>query len=141
MRRIGILLRERSGAALLEFAMVAGIFLPLCLAIFDAGLLLWTKGALQSTAALTARCAAIASPDCTDWQQFAVVTAGNWVFPGIIAKLDVAPAPAIVCIASASYMKVTITSNFWSGAVLLPPFNGRTLTAVAYFPVAAAPCS
>jgi Flp pilus assembly protein TadG len=135
------LLRERIGATALEFALVAGVFLPLCLAIFDAGLLLWTKGALQSTASLTARCAAITSPGCTDAQQFAVTNAGNWVFAGIITKVNVSPAPAIVCIASVRFMMVTITCQYWAGVVLPPPLNGHTLTAVAYFPVAPSACS
>ena len=134
------LARGRSGAAALEFGLVAGVFIPLCLGVLDAGLLLWTKGALQTTAALTARCAAITSPDCTDAQQFAVATAGKWVFPGIITKLNVTPAPAIVCIATASYMKVTITSQFWGGGLLPIPFANKTLTSVAYFPVALPPC-
>jgi len=140
MRRFRNLLRQHGGATAIEFALVAGIFLPLSFAILDAGMLLWTKGALQSVAANTARCAAIASTNCPDVQQFAVTSAGNWVFPGIIAKVDVSPAPAIVCISGASFMKVTITSRYWAGAVLPPPLNGVTLTSVAYFPVAAAPC-
>jgi Flp pilus assembly protein TadG len=132
--------RKRGGATAVEFALVAGVFLPLCMAIFDAGLLLWTKGALQSTAALTARCAAITSPLCTTPQQFAVTTAGNWIFPGIITALNVVPTPAVVCISPSSFMKVTIVCQYWGGALLPPPLNGLTLTAVAYFPVAAAAC-
>ncbi len=122
----------------MEFALVAGVFLPLSLGTLDAGLLLWTKGALQSAAALTARCAAITSPDCTDVQQFAVTTAGSWVFPGIIAKSDVTP--AIVCNSHAQFMKVTITSGYWGSGILPPPLNTVTLTAIAYFPVAGAAC-
>lgn len=131
---------ERSGAAALEFALVAGVFLPLCLAIFEGGLLLWTKGTLQSIASLTARCAAITSPSCTDAQQFAVTAAGNWVFPGIITKIDVSPAPAVVCIADSSFMMVTITCQFWAGGLLPPPLSGKSIRTVAYFPVASPPC-
>lgn len=140
MSRFAALWRDLTGATALEFGLVAGIFIPLCLGILDTGLLMWTKGALQSAAALTARCAAIASPDCIDARQFAVTTAEAWVFPGIITKLDVTPAPAIVCLGHASFMSVTITSTFWAGAVLPYPLNGKTLTAVAFFPVVAAPC-
>ncbi|MEJ0015822.1 MAG: TadE family protein [Acetobacteraceae bacterium] len=131
----------RSGATAVEFALVAGIFIPLCLAVLGAGLLMWTKGALQSTAALTARCAAIASPDCADAQQFAVTTAANWIFAGIIVKADVVPAPAIVCISGTSYMKVTISSKYWAGTVLPRPFRGKTLTSVAFYPVVGPACS
>ncbi len=144
MSRLGFLLRKRDGAATaIEFALVAGIFLPLCLAIVDAGLLLWTQGTLQSTAALTARCAAILSPLCTNPlsnpQQFAVTAAGKWVFAGIITPANVTAAPA--CISTASYIKVTINCPYWAGAVLPPPLNGRTLTAVGYFPVPGPPCT
>jgi Flp pilus assembly protein TadG len=148
MIRLRNLPRDRSGAAALEFALIVGVFLPLCLGILEAGLLLWTQGALQSTASLTARCAAIASPNCSavpgafnvpGVQQFAVTTAGNWVFPGIIANTtaNFTPAPATVCLSSVSYMKVTITSTFWAGGVLPPPLSGLKLTSVAYFPVGA----
>jgi Flp pilus assembly protein TadG len=134
------LLDNRAGATALEFALVAGIFLPLCLATFDAGLLLWTQGVLQSTAALTARCAALSSPNCTNVQQFAVTSAANWIFSGIISNANVTPAPAIVCISHSNLMMVTITCPYWAGVVLPPPLNGKTLTAVAYFPVAGAAC-
>lgn len=140
MIRLTRLWRDRAGATALEFGLVAGIFIPLCLGILDTGLLMWAKGTLQSTAALTARCAAITSPDCTDARQFAVTMAETWIFPGIITNLDVTPAPAIVCVAHAPFMLVTITCKFWAGTVLPYPLNGKALTAIAYFPVAAAPC-
>ena len=134
------LLHNRAGATALEFDLIAGIFLPLCLAIFDAGLLLWTQGVLQSTAALSARCAALSSPNCTNVKQFAVTSAGNWIFSGIISQANVTPAPAVVCISHTNLMMVTITCPFWAGVVLPPPLNGKTLTAVAYFPVVGAAC-
>ncbi len=138
MNGLGNLLRRRDGATAIEFALVAVVFIPLCLGILDAGMLLWTQGALQSTASLAARCAAISSPACTNPQQFAVTTAGNWVFANIITTANVTPTPAVVCIAHVSLMTVTITCPYWAGLVLPPPLNGRTLTAVGYFPVG--PC-
>jgi uncharacterized membrane protein len=131
--------RRRGGATAVEFALVAGIFLPLCLAIFDAGLLLWTKGSLQSVASLTARCAAISSANCPNAQTFAVTSAGNWVFPGIISNVNVT-VPAAVCISHVSLMEVTIVCQYWAGAVLPPPLNGQTLTVVAYFPTTPSAC-
>lgn len=132
---------SNKGTSAVEFALIAGIFIPLCLAILDAGLLLWTKGVLQSTASVTARCAAISSPACPDIPQFAVTQAGKWAFPGIIAKANVTPAPAIVCISGAPFMKVTITSHFWAGTLLPPPFNSKILSAIAYFPAGSTPCT
>jgi uncharacterized membrane protein len=132
--------RERSGAAVLEFALIAAVFIPLSLAALEAGLLLWTQGALQSTASLAARCAAIGSSNCPNVPQFVVTTAGKWVFSGIITTANVTPAPAIVCLSHANYMKVTITCPYWAGGLLPSPFDHTTLTAVAYFPVAGAAC-
>ncbi len=129
------LLRDRLAATAVEFAIVASLFIPLCLGALDAGLLLWTKGILQSTAARTARCAALGTTACSDPRQFAVTTAGNWAFPGIITKADVAQ-PVAVCISSAQLTKVTITSAYWAAVVMPAPFAHTTLTAVAYFPTA-----
>jgi len=131
----GNLLRRRGGATAVEFALVAGLFLPLCLGIFDAGLLLWTKGSLQSVASLTARCAAISSANCPNAQTFAVTSAGIWVFPNIISNANVVQAPG-ACISHVSLMQVTITCQYWAGVVLPPPLNGKTLTVFAYFPSA-----
>lgn len=125
-------LSGRRGAAALEFALVAGLFLPLCLGIFDAGLLFWTQGSLQSTAALTARCVAIASANCQEAGTFAATTAGNWIFPGVISKSDVTK--TTVCVSSVSYTKIVITSRFWAGSLLPPPFSNKSLTVVAYHP-------
>jgi Flp pilus assembly protein TadG len=130
----------RSGSTALEFALIASVFLPLCLGILEGGLLLWTQGALQSAAAFTARCAAIASPDCTTGitpttQKYAVAAAQNWVFPGIISTANVVPTTT-ACTSGVIYQKVTLTSAYWAGGLLPPPLNGLTLTSVAYFPVA-----
>jgi Flp pilus assembly protein TadG len=129
--------RQHGGATAVEFALVAGIFLPLCLGIFDAGLLMWTKGTLQSVAALTARCAAITSPNCTNVQTFAFTNAANWVFAGLMANGNgTETSTTTACASHVSYMEVTLTCQFWGGAVLPPPLNGQTLTVVAAFPMA-----
>jgi Flp pilus assembly pilin Flp len=131
---------DNDGSAAVEFALVAGLFLPLCLASIDAALLLWTKGVLQSTAALTARCAAISSSNCTNVQQFAVTTAGIWLFPGIITVANVTPTPATACVSHLEYMMVTISCSFWAATMLPPPLNGMTFSTVAYFPVGSTVC-
>ena len=135
----GNLRRARSGSTAVEFALIAGVFLTLCMGILEAGLLMWTQGALQSTASLTARCAAIASPDCTTGAtpgtpQYAVAAAKSWVFSGIISNSNVV-STTTACTSGVIYQKVTITSTYWAGSLLPPPLNGKTLTAVAYFPM------
>jgi Flp pilus assembly pilin Flp len=128
-------LRDRAGATAVEFAVIASVFIPLCLGSLDTGLLLWTKGILQSTAAATARCAAIASSACTDIAQFAVTTAGNWAFPGIIQKANLTPAPGSVCLSHQPFIRVTIASPYWNGAGLYSWFSSMPLTVTAYFPM------
>jgi Flp pilus assembly protein TadG len=132
------LYQTRSGAAAMEFGLIAGVFVPLCLAALDGELLLWTKGALQSSAATTARCAALNSSNCTDVQQFAVDSATSWVFSGVIDKTNVSVATA--CVSHISYKFVTITCQFWARTVLPPPLNGLTLTSVAYHPNSSTAC-
>lgn len=128
----------RSGAAALEFGLIAGVFVPLCLAVLDGGLLLWTKGALQSSTAITARCAALSASNCADVQQFAVDSVTSWVFSGLIAKNNVSVATN--CISHISYISVTVTCQFWASSVLPPPLNRLTLTSVAYHPNSGTPC-
>jgi Flp pilus assembly protein TadG len=133
MTRSGNRRRGRSGSTALEFAIIASVFLPMCIGIVEGGLLLWTYGALQTTAALTARRAAIASPDCPAVPAYAVTTAGKWVFPGIIANANVVS--TTTCISHVNYQQVTITCNYWAGGLLPAPLNGTVLKAVAYFAV------
>jgi Flp pilus assembly protein TadG len=135
---MGGLSRARRGATALEFGLVASIFLPLCLGIIGGGLLMWTKAALQSAAALTARCTAIQSTRCTDIAEFAVAQAATWTFPGIIAPADVHH--SVVCRSTVPFVKVTIICRFWAGSVLPPPLNRITLDANAYFPASAPSC-
>ncbi len=55
---------DRRGVAALEFGMLAGALIALCVGTIEIGLLFWGQNALQAAAAETARCVAIGSPDC-----------------------------------------------------------------------------
>lgn len=127
---------DHRASSVVEFAIVGSIVISLCFAVIELGLLFWTRNALQSTAALTARCVAIRSPNCPDPRQFAVGTAGAWVFPGIISSADVTVQASNGCNgASGTYEVVTITCRFWSSGSLPPPFSSIPLTASACYPV------
>jgi hypothetical protein len=120
---------------------VASLFIPLSLAIIGAGLLMWTRGTLQSAAAQTARCAAIDAtncPDIADIATYAVRAAEYWTFPGVISADDVQQ--SVVCRSAVPFVMVTITCRFWAGTVLPAPFNEITFTSVAYFPTPALSC-
>jgi len=131
-----------------EFAIVSAVFIPLCLAILQIGVLMWAEGTMQSTAAQVARCAAIASPNCTGSTNtnttFAASTWEQWIFSQITSAMTVTPTAA-VCVSSIPSEKITITCTYWNW--LINPFvNGgktaaiTTLTATAYFPSSSTSC-
>jgi Flp pilus assembly protein TadG len=134
------LLHARRAAAALEFAIVAGVFMMTSLAAIELGFLWWTKDALQATAALTARCAALNACTCSSGSctpaQFAVERASAWILSGIITA-DSVPVSSGSCngaSSSSSYTAVTITSSFWAEGILPPPFQSTTISVSACFP-------
>lgn len=131
---------ENRGAMALEFALVASVFLPLCMVVFDAGVLVWTKGAMQTAASLTARCTAISSTDCTSPQSFADASISKWLFPGAVSNMVVSPVPKTTCIDNVSFMAVTISYSPWQGSFVLSSLGISKLTSVGYFPIAGATC-
>ena len=125
---------QRQATTTVEFALVGGIMMLATFGTLDLGLLLWTQNALQSTAALAARCAAIASPLCPNVPNYAVSMANAWTMPGLIAANNVTVTSVGTCNgATGTFQKVTITSSFW-GNILPPPFPNQTLTATACYP-------
>jgi Flp pilus assembly protein TadG len=124
-----------------EFAIIAGVMLPMLFGIVDLGLLMWTHNALQSAAALTARCVAIGSSLCSaSPAQFAVTTAGQWIVPGIINAGQVTiNTAATSCNGAAGslgpFVTVAIVSSYWASSVLPPPFAATTVRVTACFPI------
>lgn len=57
-------LKEQSGVAALEFAMVAPVLIGLMLGALGLGVAIWYKNILQSAALDSARCIALSSPVC-----------------------------------------------------------------------------
>jgi Flp pilus assembly protein TadG len=129
------LLRDRSGAAALEFALVASVFLLLLLGTIQIALLWWTENALQTTAMLTARCAAIKF--CTHPETFAVSTAGTFTLSNAITASDVSVTRHSSCNAPTSgysqFTMVTITSTVWAN-VLISALGGIEIKASACYP-------
>jgi Flp pilus assembly protein TadG len=137
-RRLG---GERRGSTAVEFAIIAGVMLPLLFGTVDLGLLMWTLNALQSTAALTARCVAIGSSLCSAGPaQFAVAAAGQWIVPNIISAGQVTiNTAATSCNGAAGslgpFVTVAIVSSYWGFGVLPAPFAATTMQVSACFPM------
>jgi Flp pilus assembly protein TadG len=132
--------RDCHGTTAVEFALIAGVLLPMLFGILGLGFLMWTHNALQSTAALTARCVAIGSSLCSpNPAQFAVNTAEQWIVPNIITtgQVTINNAAASCNGAVGSFVTVTITSSYWAADILPQPFAATVLQVSACSPVSA----
>jgi Flp pilus assembly protein TadG len=132
--------RDCHGTTAVEFAVIASVLLPMLFGTLSLGLLMWTYNALQTTAALTARCVAIGSSQCSaNPAQFAVNLAQQWIVPGIINTGNVVITPAATSCngAAGSFVTVTITPTYWASGILPQPFAATTLQVAASFPCAA----
>jgi Flp pilus assembly protein TadG len=129
--------RDCHGTTAVEFAIIASVLLPMLFGILSLGLLMWTHNALQSTAALTARCVAIDSSLCPNPAQFAVNTAQQWIVPNIITTGQVTINEAATSCNGAvgSFVTVTITSSYWASDILPQPFAATMLQVSACSPV------
>ena len=125
---------QRRATTAVEFGFVGSMMLLLTFGTIDLGMLLWTKSAMQSTAAIAARCAAISSPLCTDVPSYAATLANGWIMPGAVSASNVQLSSVTTCnSATGTFEQVTITASFWAN-VLPWPFHGQTLTASACYP-------
>jgi Flp pilus assembly protein TadG len=130
------LARNTRGATTLEFALVAVILVTLLLGGMELGLIMWTRGTLQSVAAQTARCAAIGSPNCVSPTTYA----GNQVtalLAGITAA-TVTATTAASCLSepagTITFEVVTITASPWF-AFDFSLFSPSTETVTACYPI------
>jgi Flp pilus assembly protein TadG len=138
------LCNDCQGTTAVEFAVIASVLFPMLFGILGLGFQMWTYNALQTTAALTARCVGIGSSLCSaNPAQFAVNKAQQWTVPGISSTLQVTipntpTNPVSSCNGVAgSFVTVEITSSYWASNVMPWPFARPTLQVSACFPVPA----
>jgi hypothetical protein len=115
----------QSGATVVEFALVGGLFLGLILGVIEVGRLLWTLNALHYGAQQAARCAAVNSTLCgsNNLLQTWAAGIGGSTLPGSAFSLDTG---------AACGMQVTAS---YSMQLYIPYVNmNPTLTATACFP-------
>ena len=114
-----------SGATVVEFALVGGLFLGLILGVVEVGRLLWTLNALHYGAQQAARCAAVNSTLCgsNSLLQTWAAGIGGSTLPGSAFTLN-----------SAAACGMQVTASY-SMQLYLPYLNmDPTLTATACFP-------
>jgi len=126
--------RGRRGAAAVDFAMVSVVFLPLCFAIMELGIVLWVQNTLQTTAELTARCVATQNIACSNARSYAVSTGSSWLPSGMVATSDVSVSTGASCNGSpGTAVIVTITHSYWGGNILRPPFQNLSTSVSSRF--------
>jgi Flp pilus assembly protein TadG len=126
--------RDRRGVVAMEFAVVASVLVVILVLVLEVGLMSWTRAALQTAAALTARCAAVGSTDCPSATNYAVTAVQNWLYANVVTAANVTVQTNVACNgATGKYTVVTITATNWIGAVLPPGLSRPTLTASACY--------
>lgn len=133
------------GSTIPEAAIVLSLLLPMLLGGIEIGLMMWTKGTMQSIAALSARCIATNSSNCTAnatyataalrTQNYALNLANSLVGPAKITTANITVTTSTTCNSGpGQYDVVTISYSDWVGAILYP-LKGRTDTLTACYPI------
>ncbi len=142
MRRIpsGQLVADRRGVAAIEFALLGGVMIAMCIGTIEIGLLFWGQSALEAAAADTARCMAVQSPQCPNAGDYAASIVSNWMFSGVVSAGNVtANDSATSCNGSSgSFETVSITTTYFASWLpsFVPQFANQTLSASACYPKA-----
>jgi Flp pilus assembly protein TadG len=136
------------GAAIIEFALVAPMFLALVFGTIEYGRLLWTQQALQQAAIAGARCMAIAhgaieSSPCASGGSYSATTtksqietiASGWGLTVQDSDITLDPTGAD-CGGTSGLVEVKITNTFNTPVpqIVLLASGGTDLTAMACYP-------
>lgn len=128
------ILRDREGAVLVEFALVAPVFVAMLFGMIETGRLFWVKQTLDEVAYSTARCMSVSASCETETQQktFAVDRAASL---GIaITAAEITITGASTCKGVAGSNAVTIRHTDGSPVIGLVPELAQVLEADACFP-------
>ena len=135
------------GTAVIEFALLAPVFLMFLFGSIEFGRLLWTQQALQQAAIAGARCMAVAqgaiqssacassgSYSSASTKSYIETTASGW---GIsVQDADITLNNAAACGGVTGFSQVTITNNFNTPVpqIVRLAAGGTSLTATACYP-------
>lgn len=125
------------GATSIEFAMLGGLFMLLCLFILELGMVFLTKRDLQAAAVQAARCAAITSPLCLNPRSYAAALLDGSVMKALIGTPVIVVETGSKCgNAAGQFSKVTLKAEAGHMQLLLPLFSDVLLSASACYPSA-----
>lgn len=134
MSRFSLFMQCRSGAAIIEFALLAPVVLMLLFGVIETSRFLWTQQRLDEVAFSTARCMSV-SPDCASiggQRDFAVERA---LHHGIaIDGSQVVPAAGAACNGFGNSSIITIDTGFSSVMTGFVPGFPKNVRASACYP-------
>ncbi|MDJ0277988.1 pilus assembly protein [Sphingomonas sp. 2R-10] len=126
---------DRRGATVVEFALLAPVFLSMLFAIVEGSRFLWIKQSVKEVAFSTARCTSV-SADCktpaarTDYAVGRARTYGQR-----LVATDVVVTSGTTCNAATGMVKVVISLPFRSPVVGLLPGIPADVTATGCYPL------
>ena len=138
-------LKQTRASTIPEAAIILTLLMPMLLGGIEIGLMMWTKGSLQSIAALSARCIATNSTSCAAnatyattalrTQNYALTLVNAWVGPAKVQASDIVVTTATTCNNGPGiYDVVSISYSDWVGSILYP-VSGRKDTLTACYPI------
>lgn len=135
LRRLGAC---RRGATVIEFAVLAPLFLAMLLCLIEGARLLWTRQTLENVAHVGARCMATGASACVSvaaTRSHVVTLAAE---RGIrLQPADVTPEVGVICEGVGGFDRVSVQASFDSPARGLLPLP-QQIAASACFPTAPA---
>ena len=137
--------RQTKASTLPEAAVVLALMLPMLVGSIEISLMMWTKGTVQSIAALSARCIATNSTNCTAnssfptaalrTQNYALTMANALIGQAKITASNITVTTSTACNnAPGQYDVVSITYSDWFGA-MIAPLGARTDKLTACYPI------
>ncbi len=137
--------RQTKASTLPEAAVVLALMLPMLVGSIEISLMMWTKGTMQSIAALSARCIATNSTNCTAnasyptdvlrTQNYALTMANALISQAKITAANITVTTSTTCNnAPGQYDVVSITYSDWFGA-MIAPLGARTDKLTACYPI------
>ncbi len=138
-------LKQTKASTIPEAAIALALLLPMLLGSIEISLMMWTKGTMQSIAALSARCIATNSTNCAanasfataalHTQNYALTMANSLIFQAKITAANITVTTSTTCNnAPGQYDVVSITYSDWFGA-MIAPLGARTDKLTACYPI------
>lgn len=135
MNRVGASLRRcRRGATIVEFALLAPVFLAMMLGLIEIARLIWTRQTLEEVAFETARCMSVGTTCATADARRGFAVERAHAMGLTLSPAGVVPVAATTCNGAKGANRVVLRLAFVSAARGLVPLP-RTIRAAACFPV------